>query len=127
MGAVSVFTVGNYLNQPSVIFLLCEMLSPSCVVSSVDFFSVELSFVAVLFDVIFYYTSSMIERCNETMSSTKMASVLFRNRRNRRGSASRYCAEVRASFFTFQPAALVLELCCVRVGIHKDGEPIAAS
>ena len=56
MGAVSVFAVGNYLNQPSVIFLLCDMLSPSCVVSSVDFFSVELSFVAVLFDVIFYYT-----------------------------------------------------------------------
>ena len=89
MGAVSVFTVGNYLNQPSVIFLLCEMLSPSCVVSSVDFFSVELSFVAVLFDVRFYYTSSMVERCNGTMSSTKMASVLFRNRRNRRESASR--------------------------------------
>ena len=59
MGAVSVFTVGNYLNQPSVIFLLCEMLSPSCVVSSVDFFSVELSFVAVLFDVIIYYTLSI--------------------------------------------------------------------
>ena len=58
MGAVSVFTVGNYLNQPSVIFLLCEMLSPSCVVSSVDFFSVEVSFDVVLFDVIFYSTSS---------------------------------------------------------------------
>ena len=57
MGAVSVFTVGNYLNQPSVIFLLCEMLSLSCVVSSVDFFSVELVFVVILFDVIFSSTS----------------------------------------------------------------------
>ena len=110
MGAVSVFTVGNYLNQPSVVFLLCEMLSPSCVVSSVDFFSVEVSFVVVLFDVIFYYTSSMIERssvvtgrcpqrkwrqfCSETGGigvNRRRASVLKYGRASSRFNRRRWC------------------------------------
>ena len=118
MGAVSVFMVGNYLNQPfrdllCFAWCCCFLL---CVYSSNELVEVFFSFAG------FNLTSDSSWAWSD-VSHLLRCRIWFKNQRILRELASLYCAEVLASLFTLQTMVAMSLTPWVHAGLLKDGEP----
>ena len=118
MGAVSVFMVGNYLNQPfrdllCFAWCCCFLL---CVYSSNELVEIFFSFAG------FNLTSDSSWAWSD-VSHLLRCRIWFKNQRILRELASLYCAEVLASLFTLQTMVAMSLTPWVHAGLLKDGEP----